>query len=180
MYHCESCDFSYPLADAPLAAPAIVAGADRIARTLMDGAADLRSRRQVETWSPLEYGCHVRDVLFAQRERVIAARWIDLPSFYSIGRDVRVEFEGYADQDPSDVSRQLRDAAGLFANVLDRLPPTAWERRVVYNYPVPQERSLRWVAAHTLHEIHHHLVDIQSQIAVPDGGEREPGGDEGP
>jgi len=180
VYRCESCDFSYPLADAPLVAPAIVAGALRIAETLKGGAADLRRRRQVETWSPLEYGCHVRDVLFAQRERVVAARWIDLPSFDPIGREERVEFEGYREQDPSDVSRQLRDAAALLANVLDRLPPAGWDRRVVYNYPVPRERSLRWVAVHTLHEMHHHLMDIRCQIAVPDGGDGGAGGGEGP
>lgn len=178
MYRCEGCDFSYPLDDAPLAASAIVAGADRIARILTDGDADLRSRRAVGTWSPLEYGCHVRDVLFAQRERVLLARWFEVPSLYPIGRDERVEFEGYAEQDPSDVSRQLRDGAALFANVLDRLPPAAWDRRVVYNYPVPRERSLRWVAAHTLHEIRHHLMDVESQLAVPDGSGRGPDGHE--
>jgi hypothetical protein len=179
VYRCESCDFSFRLDDAPLAAPAIVAGAGGIARILTESDADLRSRRQAGIWAPLEYGCHVRDVLFAQRERVLAARWIDLPSFYPIGRDERVEFEGYAEQDPDDVSRQLRDGAALFANVLDRMPPTAWDRTVVYNYPVPRERSLRWVAARTLHEMRHHLMDIESQIAAPDGPDRGPSEREG-
>ncbi len=38
-----------------------------------------------------------------------------------MGRDERVDHDGYADQDPAAVARQLVDAADLFANVLDRL-----------------------------------------------------------
>lgn len=28
----------------------------------------------------------------------------------------------------------------------------------------PAERSLRWVAVHTLHEVHHHLLDVGRQV----------------
>jgi hypothetical protein len=35
---------------------------------------------------------------------------------------------------------------------------------VIYPYPEPTERSLRWVAAHTLHEVRHYLVDIRRQL----------------
>jgi hypothetical protein len=35
---------------------------------------DLRTRPQPHVWSPLEYGCHVRDMLLVQRERVLTAR----------------------------------------------------------------------------------------------------------
>ncbi|HSS25676.1 MAG TPA: DinB family protein, partial [Mycobacterium sp.] len=30
--------------------------------------------------------------------------------------------------------------------------------------PETRERSLRWVAIHTLHEAQHHLLDIRRQI----------------
>lgn len=99
-----------------------------------------------------------------QRERVLAARSIDRPSFHPMGRDERVELDGYAEQRTEDVARQLGDAAHLFANVLHRLDRTAWERSVIYNYPQRTERSLHWVAVHTLHEVRHHLIDVRRQL----------------
>ena len=53
----------------------------------------------------------------------------------------------------------------MFANVLARLGPSDWDRTVIYNYPVATERSLRWVAEHTLHEVRHHLLDVRRQRA---------------
>jgi hypothetical protein len=45
--------------------------------------------------------------------------------------------------------------------VLSRLSPDDWERTVMYNYPALFERSLRWVAVHTVHEVRHHVLDVQ-------------------
>ena len=81
-----------------------------------------------------------------------------------MGRDERVGHDGYAEQLPVDVARQLIDAAGLFVNVLDRLAPDDWDRTVVYNFPEPTERSLRWVAVHTEHEVRHHRLDVRRQL----------------
>lgn len=106
----------------------------------------------------------MRDVLLVQRERVLAARRTERPSFDPMGRDERVEHDGYATQDPVAVARQLHDAAALFGNVLERLEPTDWDRTVQYNFPVRLERSLRWVAVHTAHEVRHHLLDIEAQL----------------
>jgi hypothetical protein len=106
----------------------------------------------------------VRDVLLVQRERVLAARRIDHPSFEPMGRDERVEHDGYAEQDPARVVCQLSEAAYLFANDLSRLAPEDWGRSVMYNYPERLDRSLRWVAMHTLHEVRHHLLDVRRQL----------------
>jgi hypothetical protein len=135
-----------------------------MAAILGDPDADLRSRRQPEIWSPLEYGCHVRDGLLVQRERVLAARRRERPTCEPMGRDERVEHDGYAEQRPDDVARQLTDAAQLFANVLARIDPGEWERTVIYTYPRTAERSLRWVAMHTVHEARHHLLDVRRQL----------------
>lgn len=69
-------------------------------------------------------GRHVRDVLLMQRERVVAARSLDRPSFNPMGREERVQYDGYAEQDATDVACQLSDAARYFANVLSRLNST--------------------------------------------------------
>jgi DinB superfamily len=162
---CDECGFEYDLDQAPGAGPAIVNDAGAIAEILTNGAAVLRTRRRTEEWSPLEYGCHVRDVLLVQRERVLAARRADRPSCDPMGRDERVEHDGYAEQDPHDVARQLTDAARLFAHDLSRLGPADWDRTLMYNYPTTWERSLRWVAVHTVHELHHHLLDVRRGIS---------------
>ncbi len=160
MDRCARCGFEYDLADAPSAGPAIVTGVSRFAALLRGARTDLRCRPQPGTWSPLEYGCHLRDVLLVQRERVLAARRADGPSFEPMGRDERVDHDGYGEQDPEAVARQMTDAATLFANVLSRLDGADWERTVHYNFPARLERSLRWVAVHTVHEVRHHLSDV--------------------
>ena len=149
--------------DAETASSEIASGIDQLTALLRDGS-DLQRRREPSTWSPLEYGCHMRDVLLVQRERVLAARRTETPTFDPMGRDERVEHDGYAEQDPTDVVRELNDAAVMFANVLDRIPPPDWERTVMYNYPKTWVRSLRWVAVHTVHEVRHHTLDVRRQL----------------
>jgi hypothetical protein len=162
---CEGCGFGYDLGAAEASVPAIRAGADEMAGILRRDDADLRRRPDAGTWSPLEYACHVRDVLLVQRERALAARREVSPHCPPMGRDERVGHDGYADQAPADVARQLADAALLFTNVLGRLDAEGWERTLRYNYPEPADRSLRWLAAHTLHEVRHHLGDMRGQIS---------------
>ncbi|MGH3432988.1 MAG: DinB family protein [Thermocrispum sp.] len=163
MDSCAECGYDYDLAAAEEAAEHIAVGAAEIALMLNAGG-DLRERRQPAVWSPLEYGCHVRDVLLVQRERVLAALRMDTFVCVPMGRDERVEPDGYAEQDPLDVARQLTDAALLCANVLDRLRPQQWDRTLIYGYPEPSERPLRWVALHTVHEVQHHAMDIGRQL----------------
>ncbi len=103
--------------------------------------------------------------MLVQRERVLQTRREHTPTFTPMGRDERVEHDGYDEQAPADVARQLTDAAVLLAHVLSRLAPADWARTVVYNYPAPTERSLRWVAVHTVHEVQHHLLDARRQLA---------------
>lgn len=160
VYRCEECGFDMRLDDARSCGERIAGAAARIAAVVAGRPRGFDQRPATGTWSVLEYGCHVRDVLLVQRERVLAALRVDRPVCEPMGRDERVEHDGYSGQDPGDVARQIADAAAMFANVLARLPDGAWARTVVYTYPRTWERSLRWVAVHTLHEMHHHLGDI--------------------
>jgi DinB family protein len=162
---CTECGFSYDESlDVP---PLLTAGVAETVAYLSTG--DPRPRRSPRVWSPLEYACHLRDMLLVQRERVLLARRVERPDCTPMGRDERVEHDGYADQAPADVGRQLTDAGELFANVLRRLPAAEWERTVLYRYPEPAVRTLRWVALHTLHEVRHHLLDIRRQSSGEPG-----------
>jgi hypothetical protein len=168
MERCDKCGFVYDLARAGAAAEMIMTAAAKVAVILLSTRAEtmINDRPQSNTWSPLEYVCHLRDVLLVQRERVLLARRVERPSCTPMGRDERADHDGYAEQDPADVARQLQDAAALFAGVLNRLGPDDWIRTLDYNYPEPTERSLRWVAVHTVHELRHHLADITRQLTV--------------
>jgi DinB superfamily len=114
-------------------------------------------------------------MLLVQRERLLAARRRDRPECEPMGRDERVELDGYAGQNPADVARQLGDAAQLFANDLVLLSATDWDRTVIYTYRYRAGRSLRWLAIHTVHEVRHHLLDMRHQISGEAAGETPAG-----
>ena len=160
---CGGCDFLYDEARFASASASIRDGAGALADGLSSLDTVAAGRRPApDVWSPVEYGCHLRDVLLVQRERAILALVSDAPPrLPPMSRDERVAIEGYGGSAPAVVARQLRDAAALFTNVLDRLDPEGWSRTLVYNYPVERERSLRWLAVHTWHEVHHHLGDVR-------------------
>jgi uncharacterized glyoxalase superfamily protein PhnB len=161
---CENCGFVYDLAAAPKAGAAILATASQLAAIIGAGDARFRQRPDSSTWSILEYACHVRDVLLVQRERVLLALRVEQPTVETMGRDERVETDGYIDQHPFDVARQLGDAALMFSGVLDRLDDRSWQRVLIYSYPHQASRTLSWVAVHTVHEVVHHLGDVQRQL----------------
>ncbi|MCE7001566.1 DinB family protein [Kibdelosporangium philippinense] len=164
MDHCSECGFTYDLTEYPAAAQTISAGVADFVEILRSDA-NLRNRPSPDVWSPLEYACHVRDVLLVQRERVLLARRTETPVCVPMGRDERAEHEGYNDQEPESVARQLVDSADLFCNVLNRLAEADWQRTLIYSYPEPETKSLQWVAVHTVHEVHHHLLDVRRQLA---------------
>jgi len=117
-------------------------------------------RPSPEVWSAVEYGCHVRDVLLAQRERLFQALVEERPAFVPIYRDQRVVLARYGDEKPEQVAGELTFAATLAAWAFDGLEVSAWSRTCIYNFPEPSERTLLWLAQHTLHEGEHHLIDI--------------------
>ncbi len=161
MYTCAECGFEFDLAEAEAVGPLIVEQIRDVSAVLRDGdSLALRARPDPDTWSVHEYGCHLRDVFLVQRERVLLARRADAPDMAAMGRDERVEHDGYDEQMTVDVARQLDDAASLFAHVLSLIEGDTWERTMIYSYPERMERSLRWVAVHTLHEVHHHKRDM--------------------
>ena len=166
MEHCDECGFDPDSSDARTTGPAILEAIAILGELLNDKTTDLVSRSTSQTWSPLEYGCHLRDVLIVQRERVLLARRVDRASPPMMGRDERVEHDGYAEQNPQHVATQLTEAARLFANVLARLGSQDWERIVVYDGLEPPERALAWVALDTWHEVRHHLLDVQRLVSI--------------
>ncbi len=166
MYDCAECSFVYgDHAIEGIAAELVALGARYASRLRVPaGAADreesLRRRPEPAVWSALEYACHVRDVLLAQRERLFLALVEDCPSFAPIYPDRRVVLARYGSEDPAQVAGELHVAAGLAARAFAGVEFADWSRPCFYNYPSPARRSVAWLAQHTLHEGEHHLLDI--------------------
>jgi hypothetical protein len=120
----------------------------------------VRRRPEPVVWSPLEYACHVRDVLRIQTERVAQAQREDHPTYTPMGREERVVDDRYNEQDPAVVASELLAAAEAFIALLESLDDAGWARTGVYNYPTPESRDMDWMAAHTDHELYHHRLDI--------------------
>jgi hypothetical protein len=119
-----------------------------------------RRRPEPDVWSPLEYACHVRDVLVIQRERIRQAQVEDDPAFTPMRRDERAVEQHYNEQDPEIVATEIQRAGDALVATLEELDDDGWSRRGVYNFPTPQLRTVEWIAIHTVHELMHHRMDI--------------------
>jgi hypothetical protein len=157
---CADCGFAW--GDLPVASfgAALTSLRERYAERLGAGEAELRRRPAPDVWSPLEYACHVRDVLWAQRDRVYLTLVESRPSFARMYREERVGLARYAEESPAQVRADLDVVFGQMVTALTGRSPEDWARRLIYNYPGPEEHDLAWLGRHTVHECEHHLVDI--------------------
>lgn len=117
-------------------------------------------------WSPVEYAGHVRDVLFNIRDRLVVAINEDNPVCKGLFGTPRIELGLYRDDAADVVAQELLVAASLFARTWDRIPEALLDRTMVYGYPRLADRSLRWVAAQTVHEVEHHLADVRAGLSA--------------
>lgn len=165
--HCDECGYDYDTLPRNALAQRMISLADAVARSLRlleDSAARLRPADQV--WSPLEYGCHVRDVLLFQDRRVRQAQQEDEPTFAPMRRDELAVTERYNEQNPADVADATTKAAVALADTMNSLPEEGWLRTGKYGHPQPRVVTVEWVARHTVHELVHHLLDISRQGAI--------------
>ncbi len=71
---------------------------------------DVRQRPDEQTWSPLEYGAHVRDVHRTMTGRLELMLAEDDPRFPNWDQDATAEADRYGEQDPETVVQELRTA----------------------------------------------------------------------
>jgi DinB family protein len=161
---CDECGYDYNEPARSDVAPRIRAFGPRFAALLDRAGPDVRTKPAPDVWSPLEYGCHVRDMFRAQRARIALALEQDTPFFTSIRRDERAVEERYNEQDAGAVGNEIEAATDELADALEALDDTGWARTGVYTYPTEEVRTLEWVARHTVHEGVHHLMDIERQL----------------
>lgn len=159
MDHCDECGFSYASVSVEDLPRRLEAAGPRFVATLAT-VHDPRRRSAPSVWSPLEYTCHVRDVLRVQGERLALALRTDNPEFVLMGREERVIRDAYNAQDPQTVLTELTEAANDLARAFGALGPSQWSRTGIYNWPTSETRTLLWLGRHTVHEVEHHLMDL--------------------
>lgn len=165
MAPCPECGFDYEPTTLAAAGDRIRLEAGSIGHMLLggpDGAINRRPRAGV--WSPLEYACHVRDVLLAQRERTLLAVVEDNPSFVPMYRDERTVVARYATESVDDVAAQLSMASELFVRLFEGFDDEQLARPCRYNFPKPTQRNVGWLPVHTAHEVVHHADDIRKGL----------------
>ena len=123
------------------------------------GRDDVDRRPAPDVWSPLEYGCHVRDVhvLFAQRLRAMLDE--DEPTFANWDQDATALESDYAGQDASDGGAatlvEAADAvAGIYATVTDATRGRPGVRSNGDRFTVES------LGSYHLHDVVHHLHDV--------------------
>ena len=127
----------------------------------------LRAHSRPASWSALEYGCHVRDVLRFQRDRVLLAQVEDMPRFVSMRRDERAIEEKYNEQNPVAVATTIQAGARDLADTLAGFDDGGWLRIGIYPWPESHVRTVEWIGRRSAHELAHHLFDCHRLLKPP-------------
>lgn len=119
---------------------------------------DVSERPSPLVWSPLEYGCHVRDVLriFAGRLELMLAE--DGARFANWDQDAAAVEGRYWEQDPAIVSAELVEFARELAVAFDGVPEDSWGNRGLRSNGA--EFTVATFAVYLLHDVEHHLHDV--------------------
>jgi DinB superfamily len=110
-------------------------------------------------WSPLEYGCHVRDVfrLYAIRLDLMLSE--EDPLFANWDQDETAVAERYGEQDPALVAAELAEAAAELVAAFDAVTPEQWER--TGRRSDGANFTVETFARYFIHDPIHHLHDAQ-------------------
>lgn len=124
---------------------------EQLART------DVRERPGPTTWSPLEYGAHVRDVLDVMRGRLELMLAEDGVTFPGWDQDAAAVEDRYDLQDPARVAQEYAEAVDVTAAAFDAVHGEQWSRRGSRDGTAFTVETL---AVYLTHDIQHHLHDV--------------------
>lgn len=127
-------------------------------------------RPSPDTWSALEYGCHVRDVFVLYQRRLQMMLTRDHPTFANWDQDVTAVDDRYHEQDPEVVAVQVAVAAASLADSFDTVDGVDWQRT--------GERSdgavfsVATFAQYMIHDPVHHVYDVKKgyEALQPESG----------
>ncbi len=117
------------------------------------------------TWSPLEYGCHVRDVHRTFATRLTSMLAEDAPLFANWDQDATAVEDRYAEQDPVTVAAELADAAAVIAGQYDAVGDEAtWQR--TGQRSDGNQFTVDTLGRYHLHDVVHHVWDVDQSTEV--------------
>jgi ketosteroid isomerase-like protein len=158
---CADCGLEWTSVVVDQVGDRIATGVDQLAALLRSLPDELLAQRPAEgVWSPLEYGGHVRDVLFHLRDRIAISLAEDVATFKPLYRDQRVDAGMYRGDTPAVVADELEVAGALFGRTFGELDGAQLGRLCVYGYPTESLRTLRWLGQQAVHEVEHHGGDV--------------------
>ena len=119
---------------------------------------DVGVRPRPRVWSPLEYGCHVRDVcrVFESRVNLMLSQ-VD-PSFENWDQDATAVADAYGAQDPAVVGAELSAAAEALATAFDEVGAGDWQR--TGRRSNGSGFTIETLGQYCLHDLTHHLHDV--------------------
>jgi hypothetical protein len=126
---------------------------------LLTGPGDPRPRPKPEVWSPLEYGCHVRDVCRLYAERLTLMLTTDDPHYPNWDQDKTAVEDRYGEQDPHVVAGELVAAAKVLAGMFDKVTGEQWQR--TGNRSDGARFTVETFARYFVHDPIHHLHDTR-------------------
>jgi hypothetical protein len=154
---CPECGFTASSVDRGAIADVLRDNAAQWERVL--GRADVRDRPSPQVWSPLEYACHVRDVLLKFDERLRLMLADDDPPFANWDQDQSALEGRYGEQDPAAVAVALRRAAETLAAGYAVVRDDQWQR------PGTRSNGSRFtvesLGRYLLHDVVHHIDDVE-------------------
>jgi hypothetical protein len=154
---CPECGFDAPAAQRDDLPHIMREGAAQL-QAILSGREDARERPGAGVWSPVEYGCHVRDmfkVFDGRLQRMLAE---DDPAFSSWDHEETAVAERYWEQDPETVSREIGEAVEGFAGRLDAVGGDAWQRAGRRSDGVTF--TVETLARYLVHDQRHHIWDV--------------------
>lgn len=115
-------------------------------------------RPRPDKWSPLEYGCHVRDASRIYLYRLGLMLTSDDPLFPNWDQDRTAVESRYHAQDPAVVSAELVAAAEELATAFDQVTEKQWRRKGRRDDGAGF--TVETLARYFVHDPIHHLWDV--------------------
>jgi hypothetical protein len=120
---------------------------------------DVLERPDSSTWSPLEYGYHVRDVFEVFRLRLELMLAEDGAQFENWDQDAAAVDKTYADADPAVIREELALQGALTRDAFAAVPEEAYGRMGLRSNG--SEFTVVTLAQYFLHDVEHHLYDVR-------------------
>lgn len=120
----------------------------------------LTARPRPQTWSPLEYACHVRDVLELLAYRLERTLAEDHPEFEDWNPNDRAELGRYGDErDPRAVLDAIAERSAHVIGLASSMTDAGWQRSGTRADGLVFTNA--WLATYLTHDVVHHAHDVE-------------------